>query len=322
MFTCKTTDTQADSIKGRNVRFILMDAILFAQTAGTAINASGTLLDTTKIRLEVKVMRKGQKPEFVYNDQVRYINALSGFEKPNFEFLTPGTLDIQVANGTGVIEKGIIPLICDLGQVYVLGAGDEMHVSVNTTGFVTDSTISTSTSILEVYALGPDAYDLDNSHSEIGVYNIQASKTADTVSLGDGVTRILYLNFDKTTILDADAPISTISLDSKQKKIMNLTQNGLLAMRMNQFITKAQSDARNQSFMIHDGEALDEVRVDVTLNGSNVTASNNYIVWRKRNHTPTSLARGAAHAATKNAAVLKKAGLHQAAAQHLAGFNA
>ena len=316
MFTCKTTDTQSQKFQGRQIKGVLCTAYLFAASAGTAM--TGVLVDQTRIRLRAIIKRANGVEREIYNDQIRYANAISGFNLPFFEFFQNSTLEIQTANASGVVQTGSIPMYVDFKKTYHLEAGDSLFIEVNTTGFTSDASVSSTASYLEVYEVDSTDQETDAQDCEFGIYNIQAGKTADVVNLGDGVTEILFINFDKSSILTADSPIATVSIDSKQFKVTNLTFQGLLANRQRIFPSKALSDVRYQSHMLYSGVPIDGARVDLTLNGSNVNASSCYIVWRKQPVTATTLARGQRHAAQKNANVLTSAGLHSQAANHLA----
>jgi len=304
MITVKPTDQQSFEVHGRDIRGISLIAVLLANAAGTAM--TGVLVDQTKIRLKAIVKRKDKAPQVIYNDQVILANALSTFFKPNFEYLQSSTKDVQLANATGVTEKAVLPMLVDFGNVVHLEDGDSLLIEVTTSGFTSDSSVSSTTSFLEVAAI--DGTDVEDGDSEIVAFSIQASKTNDTIHLGNGVTDVMFFNIDKTSILDADAPLSALSFDSKQVKLGTLTQNTLLGLRNAMFPTKAVSDVRYQSFMIYSGPAVDDAKVEATFNSSNVNASKNYIIVRRKKVTPTTYARTIRHSASQEIRTLNKAG--------------
>lgn len=304
LITVKNTDTQSMSISERDVRGLSVNAVLFAASAGTAM--TGTLVDQNKIRIKAIVKRAGSPDRTVYDEQIKWINALSSFYKPNFVYFTASTKDVVLANATGVTEKAILPMFCDFGKNFHLTGDEKMHVTIQTDGFCSDSSVATATSYLEIVPL--DGEGIDDSNGEFVVYNVQAGKTSDSVDLGEGVTDILFLNTDKSDILDASAPISAASVDSKQFKFINITRTSLLAIRNAQFDTKAESDLRYQSFKLYEGDPIDGCKVSLSLNSSNVNASACWIIARKRTFTPTSVARGVEQQSKKEAKILEKAG--------------
>jgi len=308
MITIKGTDTQSETYKGKRLRGLSVLAVLLANAAGTAM--TGVLVDQSKIRVTAKLYRGNDKVgRVIYNEQIRYANAISSFSKPDFIFFQNSTKEVLLANATGVIEKAVLPMIVDFGKPYVLEGNDRIYVEINTTGCFSDSSVSSVTSYLELTSI--DSFEgIDDCDTEIVAYNIQAGKSSDSVSLGDGVTDIMFYNSSETDILEATAPLSNISINAKEFKSNNNTFAHLLGKRLGQFSTKAESDLRYSSFYLYSGQSLTDCRVDMNLVGANVDASACYLIYRRKIRTPNTLIRGVQTRAYEEAKQLKQAGLY------------
>jgi hypothetical protein len=314
MITVQNQDTQTLVLGGRKIGGILFNCVLFAKTAGTAI--SGVAVDMTRIRVKVIVTRRDGESRVIYNEQIRYAAVTDAFDKAAFGDVfagLPAAQNVLLANGSGIVEKAVLPLFLNFKKVYDLQGGDKISVEINCTGFA-GSTVDGTTSYIQV--IGLDTEGVDAEDCEIMVYNIQAGKTSDSVELGSGVTDIHFLCFDKTSNLDADAPIVQIALNSHEHKSANITNELLIGLRSLRFEGTTANAARYQNHCLHEGEPLTDAKIDITLTGANVTASNCYIVYRRKPVSPASFTRATAQVATKSAAVLSSVGQHAAASVH------
>lgn len=311
MITIKSTDTQTSRFSNRAIAGLLLNFVLIGATNNIAI--SGTAVDMTKITLKIHVKRASGTIEEVFTEELRYHALLSNFYRSSFPDLflqLCGADGLLLAQGGSNKQKSVFPVFMDFKKTYNLVAGDEMVVNINTNGF--NGATTGSDSYIELYGIDNSA--IDSEQGTVKVHYIQAGKGSDEVIFPNGVTQIMLQNFDKSTILEADSPWSQVALTSAEHNIEQLTNNGLLAMRMTQFETPADSIARNQNHMIYDGAPLTKAKLQLTLTGGNVNASCCYVVYRCLAKTGETINRGIVHATAKQVDTLTAAGLHAHAA--------
>lgn len=313
MITIKGTDTQKETYRSRMMRGISLVAVLLAATAGTAM--TGVLVDQTKIKVTAKLYRGAdQKPFEIYNEQIRYANAISTFGRPQFLFFQNSTKEVLLANTGGVTEKAVLPMFLDFGKTYNLRGQDCIEITINTTGCFSDATVSSTTSYLELTSVDSQE-GVDDAETVIEAYNIQTGKTSDGWNLGDGITDIMLYNSDKTDILEASAPFTNATVASDQFNAGNQTFGQLLGKRLGMFLTKAESDLRYHSFVLYQGDSLTNVRLDLNLAGANVNASSCYVIVRRKVRTAATLVRGEQELAAKSVKRFKQAGMHSEASK-------
>lgn len=164
---------------------------------------------------------------------------------------------------------------------------------------------------------------------ELGIFQtrsevIQTNTTNQSFSIGDNITKIALLNFDKTDY--SSEVVSTLGLNSLTLDA-NYTFNQLLAIQ-NTFTDSVGRpaygtaypvvpgnkvyrgvDALPQSFYIYNGhdenQDLDDVKVYVSFNSANVAASQNYFVYRSYRATQQSVAAAQSEAARSASSKVK-----------------
>jgi hypothetical protein len=249
--------------------------------------------DPEKITIDAVIYRaNGYKLNLLPN-QPLYVHALqSAFKKSNFQqvYKAHSGYDalVLLAAGASNKENSVHPYYIDFeGNITV--RGDEyIEVNINVNSDSAHSTVSTADSSIIFKTIPAVSNPLGDVYTEI--YPIVTTEPNPVFDLGDNVTEIAFINLDKTNHLAASRVVTNVRLDSDRTKL-DLSYDELLNMRQQQFELHTSANERDQSFMIVDGVELDNVKVQLKLNLSNVTAGKNFLCVRKYVVTPELAAR-------------------------------
>ncbi|MBN8785465.1 MAG: hypothetical protein J0I84_00090 [Terrimonas sp.] len=244
--------------------------------------------------INVKVLlKRGRNTEILMNDNLKLLGTfntiLGGFD----EFFNG--VDIE-APGASTKHRQLRPVTLKFGSHVRVNAGDEIVCEIkvaNSGAFGTD--IDASDSFIEYYFNSSQGYEA--GIPEIVCEVVQANSTKQSFSLGAGVVDIAFLNFDKDGL--KDQVINTAQLSSDRYdygksfnqlvalKIMNYGKNpayrfgtSLPVTIANQAIFRA-LDYYPQSLFLLEGGELDNTKLDISFNGAQVAASQNYVISRR-----------------------------------------
>ncbi|MDN4163964.1 hypothetical protein QWY31_00545 [Cytophagales bacterium LB-30] len=247
----------------------------------TAVNTpfAADQLDLSELNLKCVLKRNGVQ-ETLFQDIAVPLVAISNYDRSGFVHLASDTVHYKtiLAHGIATKAQAIVPFVIDLGGVLNLKGGDELIFMVQPKNGVFAAAINSSTSFFEfdvIRGIGVESYI-----PYIKTESITAGKGQDTFSIGDNVKQIMFVNADKTGVLDADQVIQNFDLSSDKLSFSD-TYRQLQAKRDASFATKEQSDARRQTFLLFEDEQdIDQVNIELQFVGANVNTSKNWIVYR------------------------------------------
>lgn len=267
-----------DSITATTGSFkgVSLTTILTNGTANTAF--TGDVVDMTNANLRV-IWSDGKKERVICNDNLRNLLATSQIESPAFEYVIDQSKIIStLAAGIGVKATAIRPLVFDFGEVVTVPRGGSLYVEVSVSNSYYTSQCEAATSKLQF-----DTMEGIGNMTVIPEFRskiINAAVTNPSENLGDNVTKLVVVNYDKTSFLTADNVFNTLMVTSDKVKI-NDTFSDLVGRNEEQFSSQADAQIRKQCWLLHNsGVELDNVVVDGVTNSSNVTASKNFILWK------------------------------------------
>jgi len=285
-------------VSNKSVRGVKMYLALIHNVLNTNFTTNDVKFQFMNLKL---ILTRGGKSYTLVSDNLRTICAFSNYFNPMFLtalLFTAGKRTI-VAKATAVYENLYIPLYFDFGGVINLKGSDTLSVELNLTNGATNATNVNSNSTMNFDFEQGIGYEFGTPYTESAV--IQASQNSFSQSLGDNIGDIVLLQLDKTDYLAASQVLLSMSMKS-DKYSPNKDYGELITDQAGDFETDATAATRLQSFCLYRKveQALNGCSVELTLNGNNVTANNNILVWR-RYYTDMSLVKIASRRADKHA---------------------
>lgn len=270
--------TERQSFKNVSIKGLSLPIYIKHASTNTAF-ASG-MWDPTLATIQINLLRNGVKTP-IANDTLSNLIALTGYSKPVFEYLKDTSKNIQtVAAAVGVKAEGYMPLIMDFGSVINLKGSDELIVDITINSGFFSATLADTTGTVNYMQLDYiPGVGLEYFTPVFRQEVIQTNQTNPSFDLGDNVTRIVLYNVDKTDTLTASQVATQVNISSN-KLSSNDTVQELYTKKRDLFVNDADAAIRKQSYMLHDGSDLDNVRIDLTLTGANVNASKNFVLYR------------------------------------------
>jgi hypothetical protein len=212
----------------------------------------------------------------------------SSYMNASYEQIASGTVLVEVAQASSV--KMVASQIFDInfGGIFNLDGDEKLNIEIDVPSSAAGVGVNTQSSGITLEVIEGIGYEIGTP--QIIIKNIQASLSEETYSLGSDVQSIYFINTDKTTNLTADRVIDRLTIESDKVKI-KVDSDGLVSDRLELFPTIAQANLRNNNFVLHSGAELDDVKIDLTFNSGNVTASSNYLVVVKNIATVQSVSK-------------------------------
>lgn len=317
----KIGESRQDVLRSGTYDSILISAYLVAAVANTAI--AGTDFVPSNVNVKV-VLKRDNKQHIIMQDNLQVLGTYSSFKNGYHQFLN-GIDKVYPAAGVKAVKLRSVKL--DFGGHIRIANGDELIIEVtpNQAGTLTAALDSVSSNV-EFYANPSIGYE--EGIPEIMSEVVQATTTKQGFNPGDNITKLVLLNFDKNDL--ATEVLSNISLQSDRLDL-SLSFNQVLARHLSTYDDAAPArfgtalpisanaptvlrglDYSPQSFVLFDGIAmkmeLDQVRLDISFNGANVAASQNYVVHTKLNSDYAAIISAGAREQKHKVEKLQKAG--------------
>ena len=271
--TLRNNDTQSLKLRNKTVqRFAFVLNLI----------GNGTLANVLLEYINVKaVLRRGGKEYVLFNENLQLLAQESMFFQGYDHALQKTAISISAT-------QKMLPLMVDLGSPVNLKGMDELTMEVTSkTGWYAD--FDASQSSLEVEdreAIGIEAYI-----PFIKTFSISATHSRVKESLGDNVTSITLLNTEPArTNSDADCVFQGMIITSDKYSASD-NRGRLLSRRASQFTNSSDAILRKESFRYIPNLELHDVEITLELNGGNVAATKNYIVYRSYVVTQEGLSR-------------------------------
>jgi hypothetical protein len=273
------TGTQFEEFQNISFDGISLPIYCTAAVANTAIGTN--YIDLTKGTLKVIIHRNGTE-EIIINDNLK--NLVMHFSMLNAQiewarhhlFGAPASKITLVPAASGVKHQEVLPLNFDFGTTINIKGNERVTAQLTlNTGFF-GANVDQENSYVQ--------FDLNKSigveyftpfyHSKV----IEAGSTNFTCDLGNMVDEIFIINYNKDNF--TPTVVSSLNLSS-DKLVINDNFIEILAKVTNKYTSVTQMQHRIQNYPIHSGIELNNVSLALTLNASEVAASQNFILYRR-----------------------------------------
>jgi len=288
----KVGETRQDILRSGTFSGVTYIPQLVATANNTRIAVSD--FDAQHVSVRVLLKRSG-KQHIIYQDNLKLLAAFCTLRK-NFHEWRNG-LD-KVNPGAAVKHIQVRPVTINFGTHIRVNAGDELILETSLAVGTFGAAINANDSFIEFYANPSIGYEAGIPSITLEV--VQQGTTKQSFNPGDNVTDLVVLNFDKDSL--TDEVLTNVQLGTDRYDL-GLSFNQVLAHSM-AFVgydpRSRYSDAlpvtaagQNvfrgldylpQSFIFFasdKGDQIDQVRLDLSFNGVNVAASQNYVGFRR-----------------------------------------
>lgn len=250
-------------ISGRTVNSFGFNVKADAPPSGT------TIVDFSKVVVKCTLKRAGNEI-VLFQDILKPLLMASNFGNSIFPNVFSGASNHTIDTGN---ELGLNCKL-DLGGAVNISGSDVLTLEVN---------------VLSGALFGVNDFIDVNEYETIGVEYatpliqsraINGGESRFRLGIGDNVQSLYFINMDKSSNLASDNVLGQVVLDSDK---INLSDqwSDLLVKRLGKFEVWQSATNRNQSFdLITANVPLNKVTVDLHLNASNVSTSQNFLVWR------------------------------------------
>ena len=263
-----------ESTKNRTVKELNL-LFRLTNTAGTGTVGILPLLRNISIKC---VLHRTKKQHVILNDNVQNYAIESHFHK-GLEGIISAAFLTQKGNGVAVL-----PITIDLPGPINLQHDDLLELDVNVLNGAYPAGLNVAACNLDIN--WREETGIEEYIPHITAKYIQAGEGQFNESLGSNIKTILLLNFDQglggtAEPLDTAQVVTGLQLTSKNWNI-NDSYDRLFSRKIRQFETAAASAFRGQCYHLkpHNGELLDNVQMQLTMNSALVTAANNVIIFR------------------------------------------
>jgi hypothetical protein len=271
-----TLNVQNKSVNG--LRFAVQ---LQAAVANTPIvNPNTVAFVPSNVKVLVNLMRAGKKHRIA--ESTLDVLAREGSIRNAGWDVIAGTQNLVLrAAAAGVFERRLLPYEINFHSGIVLRGDDTLEVQLQTNGSTYAAAMDQTNSQIEFSEIQCDC-------EEYGIpkFDIRAVNTGDNihnVQMADNVKSVTFVNLNATDVLEANAVISTVNISGPDINA-NLSYWELLAQRNNdlEFVAGAVANttSRAQSFVICEGNDLDDLNVTINLNSAAVLGAQNWVVVR------------------------------------------
>lgn len=256
------------------------------QTDNVPITDPG--FDPEKITVSAKIYRSnGYELELIPSQTLYVLAMASAIKKASFQttYKSHSAYDALVLRpaAPSTKENSVHPYYLDFeGNITVRGE-EYILVTVDVASDAMHSSVSGSDSQITFRSIPAVSNPLGDTF--IQVYSIVTDNPNPIFDLGDNVTEITFINLDKTSHLTTQRVLNSVDIDSDRAKIQ-LSYDELLNLRQQAYNNHSDANERDQSFVLVDGVELDNCKVQLKLNLSNVVAGKNFLVVRKYVVTP------------------------------------
>ncbi len=286
----KAGESRQDTLRSGTYDSISLIAYLAGQTANTAINAAG--YNPSLVNVKCLLKRNG-KNTTIFQDNLQLLGIFNSYRKGYSNFIN-GVDKVYPAAGVKPVK--LRPVTLYFGSPLRINPGDELVIEITPASTVfTHATVDGAASYIEFYANETVGYELGVGVTTCEV--IQAASNKQSFNPGDFVNDLMIVNLDKDTL--TDEVITNFQLSS-DKLNLGLSFNQLLE-RNSMFdtegmpyrygtavpVTLASQDVfrglpfNPQTFVISKDIELNNVRIDMSFNSSQVANAQNYVIYRR-----------------------------------------
>lgn len=273
--------TKSDTIRDVKLKGISVLAYLTASFFSSDVGTD--TIDFSKAIIKLVLNRDG-KQFMLVNDDLKKLGLASSLNSINKRTFYQALPYCKIYTSSSPTIKGISSFNFDIDfkQTIHLKESDFIYIEIITSTGLYTSQVDVNQSYLDINPIL-------STQQEVAVPYIKTiafpqGETRRSEFLGDNVTDIVLLNYDKTN--KRSHVVNNLQLSSDK---LNLSTDkfglSMLDLRHKDFPSYVQDVYEDynlefdQSYIIIKDEDLDNVKLDLSLNGSNVNPSNNYLVY-------------------------------------------
>lgn len=272
----KSGEKKRMELSGIDVTGFTFNAYAVGTTANSAIVQGDVNID--EVTVSATLYQNGQETT-LFSGQLLPLVLESSFaesEWSNADYLGTTTPHTLLAHASGVKPIELHTFGIDLGGIINLRGKDKILLEVRVNNNAFSGKADTSLSYFDIDTI--EGIGLQYTIPTIHQISVGNGESTFRHAMGENVTGITFINTDKSGVTEANKVINNVRLFSDRFDI-NDDYFALLNKRVAQLPTRAQSDARHQSFLLFGGEC-DKARIEFDFNASNVNTSKNYVVYR------------------------------------------
>lgn len=279
----KQNETRIEKIKSQTINGLNISVMLEATADNTAIPLTGyrnaATFDPSNISIEVTLKRNGVSYALV-NQNLAVIAAYQTILKGGSLWRKGITLRKKAAAVKHLVTRG---LFLYLGGHYNLTNEDEILVSCTVNRGTFGTAVSSTESTIQVEA--NHSIGLEYAIHRMEFYAIQANQQSETVNLGDNVTRVALMSFEKDFEKQVfkSASLSSDRLDwtANEQELINRHWDkfdySLADVLIQDVVDTAHPLYFPNTFLIHDKDEIDKAKLQFQMNSLNVNASENFV---------------------------------------------
>jgi len=223
-----------------------------------------TDMDLTKMIVRA-ILTRGGKETKLFNLNMVELVTISHYYNARFNMLDSGS-----SIGITTAGRGIFPYRFGLGTMNLKGA-DKIELEVELKeGFFTANVEETS-SYLRIEPF--KAIGVEYSTPEITAYGLEPNIEQSRLSLGNGISKILFYAKGSVAVpIDGDQALASIALRcdkiNRSEKFVDLVNR-----RFDEFNVDVNANSRGENIMIHSGQMLNNVELDLDYLPAKITVS-------------------------------------------------
>lgn len=271
----KNNETKTLVLQNGSYAGVSTEIYLEASATNTAF--SGQLVSPEQVTIEVVKIHDDGKNESILSDNLRNL-VMFDIDKVAAEFIVDNTKFINYTTAAvGVTAKGILPLKFSFGGTINLHGKERLEVKAT----LSSATWTTQLSSTNCYMVLDGITGQGTEYFTPKMRSIVIDTNASTIekALGNNVSDVILVNYDKTDLTSANQVLNTLSVQSKQEN-RSRTYFQILSKQREYYDDASTAALRNQNFIIYRGEPIDDVKLFLAMNSSNVNSTKNYILFR------------------------------------------
>ena len=278
----KTITATSRTVSGMTVRTVIYN------TAVATTNKNNDFLPE-KVQIRITLNHAGKAIQ-IYNDNLRIIAMDSSLGSGLFQYLSPSNATgfpiVLLAQGGAVKEISLLPIVIDFGTVINLTGDDYLEAEIVSNGNEYSANVDTSLTAMQVDWI--EANGVGNAIPIVDVQSVNPNEGSDDYDCGNGVSRVSFINTDKSGQLTANQVISTNQVSSDRfrasdnyleaftKSITGLSEDEISRIDQSLFLVRMAK-----------GEVTHNCKVTLSFNSSNVNGGKNFVVKRRMLSSPS-----------------------------------
>lgn len=233
--------------------------------------------DLDKIKVHVLLHRNGSTTT-VMNGSLATLIDWCAFNEDALSHILMGNPNVLVEKGASVKQIAQIPVNIHFGGVINLSGEDKLEITLKMESGCVGANIDTA----EIQFSEVEGFGVEQVTPTVQIQTISDNSGVWEESLGSNVKDVMFISNTATSPFEKDKVLTNVTLTSNEmKKALNLDWDLLTSKRYEDLYNSLNINERKQNFLIADSVLMNNVKLALTLEASNVTGSKNYVVYFK-----------------------------------------